>query len=404
MRWAAIDAAAFASNNLYSAALYLTRQAYSTNHTILGYGELDKLLQRTDQYHALPAKVAQWVLKQVCPAWKTYFAACQEWEVSAKEFQGHPKLPKYRDKQGRNLLTSTIQAISCHPKNAGWIVPSGLPIRVAPVQSLDATAQVRIVPHTTHYTVQVSYERPLTSADLDLPWVAGMDLDVNNLATLSTNQPGFTPLLVNGRSRKSLNQLYHKRCAYYHSPLPTGRHTSRRLDCLADKRKRQVDSYLHVASRRVMDYLVQQRIRTLVIGKNDGLKQEVALGKRTNQTFTFLPYARFIAMLTYKARLVGIDVVLTGESDASKCSVLDGEPLTQQLEYVGKRVKRGVFVIAMGRQINADVDASYTMSTTVVPNAFGNGRGCRSSPRQAQPGKLAAGVIACWTDRNYNWL
>jgi putative transposase len=59
-RWAAIDTAAFASKNLYNAALYLTRQAYMhQEHTVLGYPELDKLMQPTAEYRALPAKVAQ---------------------------------------------------------------------------------------------------------------------------------------------------------------------------------------------------------------------------------------------------------------------------------------------------------------------------------------------------------
>jgi hypothetical protein len=61
-RWRAIDVAAYASKNLYNAALYLTRQTYIKNHTILNYGELDKLLQPTGEYRALPSKVAQWVL------------------------------------------------------------------------------------------------------------------------------------------------------------------------------------------------------------------------------------------------------------------------------------------------------------------------------------------------------
>jgi putative transposase len=59
------------------------------------------------------------VLIQVCFAWTSYFAACRGWEVNHKKFLGHPKLPKYREKLGRNLLTYTTQAISCHPKNAG---------------------------------------------------------------------------------------------------------------------------------------------------------------------------------------------------------------------------------------------------------------------------------------------
>ncbi len=40
--------------------------------------------------------------------------------------------------------------------------------------------------------------------------VAGIDLGVNNLAVITANQPGFTPLLVNGRPLKALNQWYNK--------------------------------------------------------------------------------------------------------------------------------------------------------------------------------------------------
>ena len=76
-------------------------------------------------------------------------------------FLGHPKLPKYLPKQGRNLLTYTEQAISRAPKNRGYVVPSGLDIRVETRQT--AIDQVRIVPHATHYTVEVIYERPVTA-------------------------------------------------------------------------------------------------------------------------------------------------------------------------------------------------------------------------------------------------
>ena len=76
LRWQAIDAVTFASKNLYNAALYVTRQAYihQGNQVIRGT-ELDRLMQGTVEYRALPAKVAQWALKQVCAAWDSYFAA-----------------------------------------------------------------------------------------------------------------------------------------------------------------------------------------------------------------------------------------------------------------------------------------------------------------------------------------
>jgi hypothetical protein len=78
-------------------------------HTVLGYPELDNLLQPTAEYRALPAKVAQWVLKQVILAWTSYFAACQEWAAHPEQFLGHPKpkLPKYLPKYSPSTSPST---------------------------------------------------------------------------------------------------------------------------------------------------------------------------------------------------------------------------------------------------------------------------------------------------------
>ena len=383
-RFAVIDAAAFASKNLYNASLYVMRQRFIQEHLVIPYGELDRLMQPTEQYRALPAKVAQWILKQVCLSWKSYFATCAAYQANPSAFLGHPKLPKYLQKQGRNLLVYTNQAISSVALREGIIVCSGLPIRITMCQSAfqrkrqsQSIEQVRIVPHSTHYTVEVIYEQAVVQTDVDPSWVAGVDLGVNNLATIASNQPGFTPLLVNGRPLKALNQWYNKRRAQMQAKLPSGQHTSRRLDILTDKRKRQMDSYLHVASRRIVDHLVAYHIGTLVIGKNDGWKQQVMLGKRTNQNFVLLPHARFIAMLAYKAGLVGIIVYCTEESYTSKCSFLDGEPLQKHQAYIGKRVKRGLFRTAAGMNVNADVNGAYNIITKVVPNAFGdmgNGR------------------------------
>jgi putative transposase len=250
-RFAAIDGAAFASKNLYNAALYQTRQAYIKDHTIIGYAALDKLMQPSNEYRALPAKVAQWVLKQVALAWTSYFAACQAWDADPTRFLGHPKLPEYLDKQGRNLLTYTEQAISRAPKNRGYVVPSGLGIRVETRQT--TIEQVRIVPHASHYTVEVIYERAVTPADCDPTRVAAGDIGVNNLAAVTTNQPGVTPFLVNGRPVKAINQWYNKRRACLQAKLPEGVFVSRQLDTLTDKRNRRIMAYLHVASRRIID-------------------------------------------------------------------------------------------------------------------------------------------------------
>ena len=102
---------------------------------------------------------------------------------------------------------------------------------------------------------------------------------------------------------------------------------SRRLERLTTQRTRRIDHYLHTASRRIIDLLMAEGIGTLVIGKNPLWKQGINLGRRTNQQFVALPHARFIEMLTYKAELVGVTVIVTEESYTSKASFLDADPL-----------------------------------------------------------------------------
>src|SRR5262249_15392052 len=131
------------------------------------------------------------------------------------------------------------------------------------------------------------------------------------------------------------------------------------LERLTCHRTRQIDHYLHTASRRIMDLLVAEGIGTLVIGKNPLWKQEANLGKRSNQNFVSIPHARFIEMLAYKAELVGIRVLITEESYTSKASFLDADPMPvydgprqEAPIFSGRRLKRGLHQAASGRRIN----------------------------------------------------
>lgn len=374
-RWSAIDAASFRSKNLYNAANYVLRQAYIFNHHYTPYTQLDKLMKHQSDYCALPRKVSQQVLMQLDHDWRAFFNACDEWTAYPKKFNGRPRLPKYKHKtDGLNLLVYTDQAIGKRVfKKEGVIQPSQLDMVIKTQQT--SFDQVRIVPRKTHYVVEVVYTVAVESAEVDPNHVAAIDIGVDNLATVTSNQPDFVPLLVNGKPLKSINQYYNKERAQLQSQLKGDRKNSRRLDALTDKRNRRVNAYLHLTSRRLIDLLVIQGIGTLVIGKNDGWKQAVNLGSRTNQNFVQIPHARFIEMLTYKAELVGIQVILTEESYTSKCSFLDNEPIGKQAVYAGKRVKRGLFIAADGRQINADVNGSYNIMRKVIPDAFSEGIG-----------------------------
>ncbi len=85
--------------------------------------------------------------------------------------------------------------------------------------------------------------------------------------------------------------------------------------------------YLHTASRRIVDLLVQNGIGTLILGKNPFWKTSIELGKKHNQEFVHIPHAQFLELLTYKAEAKGIRVLVTEESYTSKASFLDLDPL-----------------------------------------------------------------------------
>lgn len=370
--WQEIDAAAFASKNLYNAANYILRQAFIHEGRSLDIKALYPEVKLTDAYQGLPRKVSNDVLRQVLRDWKSYREAIKEYAKHPSKFLGHPKLPKYKEKlTGRNLLTYDIQAISSKLLRIGQIKLSGLSFIIKTTKK--AIDQVRIAPKKTHYVIEVVYSVEPEPAKLNDHLVAGIDLGVNNLAVVASNKPGCVPLLINGRPLKAINQFYNKRKAELQKHLPGKRETSNLIQRIADKRTRQINHYLHTASRRIVDRLVKEGIGLLVIGKNDGWKQKVNKGRINNQNFVTIPHARFIEMLTYKCELVGIKVITHNESHTSKCSFLDNEPICHQERYAGKRVKRGLFRSASGKLINADLNGALNIIRKVIPAAFSEG-------------------------------
>lgn len=110
-RFAVIDAAAFASKNLYNQANYQIRQAFIPNGTYLPYAEIFHRLKHHECYQALPRKVSNSILIQLHKNWVGFFEALKAYQEDPSPFTGRPKLPKYKEKEkGRNILIYDKQA------------------------------------------------------------------------------------------------------------------------------------------------------------------------------------------------------------------------------------------------------------------------------------------------------
>nr|WP_293207516.1 MULTISPECIES: transposase [unclassified Microcoleus] len=398
-RFAEIDELAFKSKNLYNAANYVIRHNFIYGWGYVNYNEMNRLMKSHQAYKALPAKVSQQILMVLDQNWKSFFEAVKGYKADSSKFTGRPKLPKYKDKtKGRNLLVYTIQAISSKQLKKGIVKLSGTELLIKTKVDPDRICQVRLVPKCDSYVIEVIYDactehsrsEPESTASYN-DFAAGVDLGLNNLVALTSNQPGFIPLLINGRTLKSINQFYNKRSSRLQSQLKGRRKTSPRIQRLTRCRNQKVDNYLHHTSRRIVDILVAQRIGTLVIGKNAQWKTDINLGKQTNQNFVSIPHARLIEMLEYKGFLVGIKVIVQEESFTSKANFLGLDPIPvygktkTEPVFTGKRIKRGLYKTSTGQLINSDVNGSFNILRKAIPNAFGDGiRRGRSSAEAGQ--------------------
>ena len=388
-RYAIIDDAAFKSKNLYNAALYEMRQAFIRSGVYLSYEEMDTRMQPHEAYKALPAKMSQQVLRQLADAWKAFREAKAAYEEDLSKFTGRPRLPKYKHKtEGRNLLIYTMQAVSRGKRSLqrGIIKPSMLPIEVKTQQDPKQIDQVRIVPRNGHYVVEVVYSKKPVQAQVDPAFCVAIDLGVTNLAAITANRVGFIPRLVNGRRLKAMNQWYNKRMKELKLCLPKEERerVTKQMEQITNKRNRQINHYLHTASKRIIDFLIKEGVGTIIIGKNPLWKQETGMGKRNNQNFVAVPHARFIGMLTYKASLVGIQVEVQEESYTSQASFLDLDPIPTykpnddtEYSFSGKRIGRRnrLYRTKGGKIICVDVNGSYNILRKSKPDAFSEAKG-----------------------------
>ena len=355
------DSLCFLSKNLYNRALYEIRQEYIDNKKYLNYFKIEKLckIEKWIDYEALPRKVSQQTLKLLDKNWKSFFALLKSEKVDNKKV----KLPKYLDKvKGRFIIVYTDQAVSKVYLKQGLIKLSGTNI-IIPTKH-NKINQVRIIKKTGRYIIEVIYEVPDVEIKPDNKRYCSIDLGLNNLATVGSNV--IKPFIINGKPLKSINQYFNKKVAKEKSLLPKGEYTNENLERLYLKRNNKIKDYLHKASRYIINHLVSNSINTLVIGHNKNWKQEINLGKRNNQNFVSIPYCTLIYMLSYKAKLEGISVIIQEESYTSKCSFLDNEEICKHENYLGKRVKRGLFKALNGKLINADLNGALNILRKVV--------------------------------------
>ena len=359
------------SKNLYNQALYIVNHELNENKKWVGYKYLNEKMQTVlnlegeVNYRLLKAQVSQQCLMVLDKNIKSYIKSIKDYSKNKEKYHGCPRLPKY--KKETNQLIYTNQ--SCSIKNGYIHLSKTLKIKIPQFEKykekLTKYQQVRIIPKLNKTSiVEIIYIDDVTNADLDNTLWSSIDLGIDNLATMVI--PGNKPILFNGRQLKAKNQYFNKTISKLKSKLENGKRTSKRIRNLFNKRENQLSDIYHKTSRMIVNQLIDNRIGNIVVGYNKGWKDSINIGKRNNQTFVQISYEKLINYLRYKCEMVGINFVLNEESYTSKCDALAKEPIAKHDNYLGKRIKRGLFQSSVGKLINADVNGALNILRKVV--------------------------------------
>ena len=368
------DELSFLAKNLYNTTLYEQRQSFFQND-FKNQSAISKEFAKANQvdYRALPAKVSNEVQRLSDRAFKSFFALKK---LQAKgEYDKKIKLPKYLDKKkGRMTVPYEKGAVSTVKKGYVSLSQSGITIQTK--IDREKIVGARIVPKRDHYVIEILYDEIKEKEKEEYNRVAFIDPGMNNLMTVTSNV--FNPIIYNGRKIKSINQLANKNIAKRQKRMAKmnlkvkktlGEREIQRLNvdrskgmkAIWTKRELRIKDNFHKITRHLVDYLVEHNIDTVIFGYNKEQKQEINLGKKTNQNFVSIPFATLRHMLKYKCAIVGIKYIEQEEAYTSKCSFIDRESIKKKEKYQGTRIQRGLYKTSTGKKINADINGSLNI-------------------------------------------
>ena len=361
------------SKNLYNACLYDVRQYYFETKSYRPWKLQKSIFIKNDNpdYYALQSNLAGEVFKQVGEQFISFFN-----NKSNKK----KKIPKYKDKNGYNLVVFPKLAISKQIEfdedkqtYTYTLCKRSYNLKIKSTKS--NIKMVKFVYDEANDLIKCFkiYEVKQSKLKKDNSRYFSIDPGLNNIVSIYNNI-GIRPLLYNGRPIKSINQYYNKTNAKLRSELPTNVKTSKRLKQLSFKRNNKIVYEMHKISTHIINEAIKNNISKIIIGNNVGWKNEINIGRRNNQNFVNIPHTKLFNQLLYKGLLNGIEVVFTEESYTSKASFFDKDELpvygeNDNHKFSGRRISRGLYKDNKGNLWNADLNGGGNIMRKISDKA-----------------------------------
>jgi len=323
---------------------------------------LNKLKDQKEKISNVP--LVQYIIRQVIKDYNNYYKALKEYYKNPKKFKGIPRPPK--PKKIKYIMNFTVEGnINTFGQEKDYLLirlregkylkvklPKNFPYRIS---------SVRLKFFGNDLYVDVVYEYKVKGITPKGEYKAGIDVGLDELLSVVSENPNLRSFIVSGREIKAFNQWYNKEKAKLQSQIDYLKNELRNDDNYEEKdvkylqrklqelevkskilssyRKRWIDTQFHRISRKIVDILYETGHKIIYIGKNAlESKNGIDLGKKVNQAFVFIPFRRLIELIKYKAEDLGMKVVEVDESFTSRTSpFVDLEEAKRTKDFKGER-------------------------------------------------------------------
>ena len=398
--WMLIDSVA-----VYDQALYFLRQEYfrcrDSNWAIMpsypsryDLMEMTKVCDRVKASH-LDINVKKDIVFQAHDDWYSWIKAKDDYKKNPEKYSGEPRMPRYKY---RTTLYNTISIDKTRfrgdredeiklPCSDVYVrIPDGLKKEwIVMLKIKYAYGKLKlsfIYDNNLKYLDKVKNNEPikrLSEKDAN-DGCLGIDLGMKNLVTgVTYNCSHDQSFIIRGTELKQVIRQTNKKLALLISMailcvnaeitkmskkdgLIKLSSYSSAMNNLLKYYNDFSETYMHVISNMIIDFCLLNHIGTVVIGHNEGWKQNSDLTRENNKIFCSIRHSVLINYLKYKCKDAGIRLVVTEESYTSKCDHLVAESMEHHDKYLGRRPKRGMFISSYNkRKINADCNGAIGM-------------------------------------------
>ena len=205
------------------------------------------------------------------------------------------------------------------------------------------------------FNINYTYDNKSIDREYNKDENISIDLGMGNLMTIY--DPNGEQYLIKGKSLIQMNERINNKIAIIQSNMnKCGHYKSNRIRDLFIKRENKIDNCFNQIVKKMYD--LYNKKDKIIIGYNKSWKTNINIGKDNNRKFYQIPFRKLIKKLKDK---FGENLIEIKEAYTSKTDSLAYEEITKQENYLGKRIKRGLFSSSKNKLVNADLNGAINI-------------------------------------------